>query len=101
MWRAMGILFAAGSACFAVASFASQWDSVSRPGLGVTFFVGSIFFTSAAFLQLRVSKTHHDRVASGIQFAGTLFFNLSTFAAMNTTVMTAPSARPRPVSSAA
>ena len=81
MWRAMGILFAVGSACFAVASFISQWGSVPRPGIGVTFFAGSVFFTSAAFLQLRVSTTRSDRVASGIQFAGTLFFNVSTFAA--------------------
>ena len=80
----MGILFAIGSACFAVASFISQWGSVPRPGIGVTFFAGSVFFTSAAFLQLRGSRTHADKVASLIQFAGTLFFNVSTFAAMNT-----------------
>ena len=80
----MAILFAIGSTCFAVASFISQWGSVPRPGLGVTFFAGSIFFTTAAFLQLRGSRTHGDKVASAIQFAGTLFFNLSTFAAMNT-----------------
>jgi hypothetical protein len=79
---AMGILFAVGSTCFAVASFISQWGSVPRAGIGVTFFVGSIFFTSAAFVQLRTSRTHADRVASWIQFAGTLFFNVSTFAAM-------------------
>jgi hypothetical protein len=79
----MGVLFAVGSACFALASFVSQWGSVTRAGIGVTFFVGSIFFTSAAFLQLRTSATRADRIASGIQFAGTLFFNVSTFAAMN------------------
>ena len=84
MWRAMAILFAVGSTCFAVASFASQWASASRPWIGGTFFAGSIFFTSAAFLQLRLSSTHKDRVASGIQFAGTLFFNISTFAALKT-----------------
>ena len=84
----MGVLFAIGSACFAVASFASQWGSVSRPGIGVTFFAGSVFFTSAAFLQLRGSRTHSDKVASLIQFAGTLFFNVSTFAAMNTALDT-------------
>ena len=82
MRLAMAILFAVGSACFAVASFASQWGSVTRPGIGVTFFVGSIFFTSAALLLLLASRTHTDRVASAIQFVGTLFFNVSTFAAM-------------------
>lgn len=84
MWRLIGILFAVGSACFAVASFISQWGSVANAGIGVTFFVGSVFFTSAAFLQLRASHTRSDRVASAIQFAGTLFFNVSTFLAMNT-----------------
>jgi multisubunit Na+/H+ antiporter MnhF subunit len=78
----MGVLFAIGSTCFAVASFISQWASVPRPGLGVTFFVGSIFFTSAAFLQLRLSETPADRRASLIQFVGTLFFNVSTFMGM-------------------
>jgi hypothetical protein len=78
----MGVLFAVGSTCFAAASFVSQWGSASRPAIGVTFFIGSIFFTSAALVQLLAAKTHGDRVASGIQFAGTLFFNASTFAAM-------------------
>jgi hypothetical protein len=78
----MGVLFAIGSTCFAVASFISQWASVPRPGVGVTFFVGSIFFTSAAFVQLRTSHTRADKTASLIQFIGTLFFNVSTFAGM-------------------
>jgi hypothetical protein len=82
----MGVLFAIGSTCFAVASFISQWASAPRPGLGVTFFVGSIFFTSAAFVQLRASETRTDQIASLIQFAGTLFFNVSTFAAMDTSL---------------
>jgi hypothetical protein len=79
----MGVLFAIGSLCFAGASVVSQWGSASRPAIGVTFFVGSLFFTTAAFLQLRAAATRADRIASGIQFAGTLFFNVSTFAAMN------------------
>jgi hypothetical protein len=78
----MGVLFAIGSTCFAVASFASQWASAPRPAIGPTFFAGSIFFTSAAFVQWRTSQTRADRVASVIQFVGTLFFNVSTFEAM-------------------
>jgi len=78
----MGVLFAIGASCFAVASFVSQWASAPRPGLGVTFFVGSIFFTTAAFVQLRVSVTRADKLASLIQFVGTLFFNVSTFEGM-------------------
>jgi hypothetical protein len=101
----MGVLFAIGSTCFAVAAIASQWASVPRPGIGVTFFVGSIFFTSAAFLQLHEAinaqsgpdhltrkafrrwwswePTRIDWVASAVQFVGTLFFNVNTFAGMN------------------
>ena len=78
----MGALFGIGSACFAIASFASQWASAPRPAIGVTFFVGSIFFTVAAFLQLRTSETRTDKVAALVQFVGTLFFNVSTFAGM-------------------
>src|SRR5436190_12690432 len=47
----MGLLFTVGSACFAVAAIASQWASAPRPAIGVTYFVGSIFFTVAAYLQ--------------------------------------------------
>ena len=100
----MGLLFAIGSACFAMAAIASQWASVSRPGIGVTYFVGSIFFTVAAYLQFSeaVNVEHGpvrgdardrwrpasweprriDWLASAIQLAGTLFFNVSTFAGM-------------------
>jgi hypothetical protein len=76
--RWIGALFAVGSLCFWLASMASQWASVTRPGIGVTFFVGSLFFTSAAYLQTR--EEHDD--ASLIQFAGTIFFNVSTYEAM-------------------
>jgi YrhK-like protein len=76
-----GVLFAAGSVCFAVASFASQWASVSRPAIGVTFFVGSLAFTAASYLQLTTSS-RDERLASLVQLAGTLFFNVSTFAGM-------------------
>jgi hypothetical protein len=76
-----GALFAAGSLCFAVASFASQWASAPRPAIGVTFFVGSIAFTLASYLQL-TTATGRDRLAAFVQLAGTLFFNVSTFEGM-------------------
>ena len=101
----MGVLFAIGSTCFGVAATASQWASVTRPGIGITFFVGSIFFTSAAFLQLHEAINAQpgpehltraafrrwwsweprriDWLAAAVQFVGTLFFNVNTFAAMN------------------
>ena len=76
-----GALFAVGSLCFAVASFASQWASAPRPAIGVTFFAGSIAFTMASYLQLTLS-TGRDRLAAVVQLAGTLFFNVSTFEGM-------------------
>jgi hypothetical protein len=100
----MSVLFALGSVCFAVAAVAAQWASISRPGIGVTFFVGSLLFTSAAYLQYSEtvnvergvgSRARHARwrpasweprridwLAASIQLIGTVFFNLSTFAAM-------------------
>jgi hypothetical protein len=76
-----GMLFAAGSICFAVASFASQWASAPRPAIGVTFFAGSIAFTLASCLAL-TAAARGERPAALVQLAGTLFFNVSTFAAM-------------------
>ncbi len=100
----MAVLFAAGSLCFLVAALAAQWASSSRPAIGVTFFVGSILFTSAAYLQYSetVNVEHRigprpgrrrwksasweprriDWLAAAVQLVGTVFFNLSTFAAM-------------------
>ena len=100
----MAILFALGSSCFIAGAVASQWGSASRPGIGVTFFVGSIFFTSAGYLQYSeaASVPHRyatrrrrrwrpasweprrlDWLAALVQLVGTVLFNISTFAAMN------------------
>jgi hypothetical protein len=84
--RVIGVLFAIGSLCFALAAMASQWSEVPRPGVGATFFAGSIFFTSAAFLQWRAVPARprgKDWLAGIVQFAGTLFFNISTYAALS------------------
>jgi hypothetical protein len=78
----MGVGFALGSTCFAVAATASQWASASRPAIGVTFFVGSIFFTAAAYLQFQSASSRSDRLASLIQLVGTAFFNVSCFQGM-------------------
>ena len=81
----MAVLFAAGSACFTVGGIVAQWSSVSRPGIGVVFFVGSIFFTIAAFLQCgeaRAAGRQVEVVSSLVQLAGTILFNISTFAAL-------------------
>jgi hypothetical protein len=71
-----------GSGCFAVASLPAA-SSVSDKVVGVVYFVGSIFFTTAAFEQLRVARGEGTEVwSAGIQFAGTLFFNVTTFFGM-------------------
>ena len=85
--------FAVGSLCFLVGAvpFYAEW--AGAVGTGVTFFVGSIFFTAAAFIQLSLSgrrpprgdTNRADRAdwwAAAIQFVGTLCFNVSTFVAL-------------------
>jgi YrhK-like protein len=100
----IGVGFAVGSTCFAAAAIVSQWASASRPAIGVTFFVGSLFFTAAAYGQfweavnvdrgllhrrvrdrLRPASWEPRRIdwlASLVQFAGTVFFNVSCFFGM-------------------
>ncbi len=104
----IGVLFMIGSACFAAGSMPGYAGLVGATVVGWTFFVGSIFFTSAALLQYleavnarrSVSGELHagglhivtwepariDWWASLIQLAGTVFFNLSTFHALQTTL---------------
>jgi hypothetical protein len=80
--RRIGILFMVGSACFAVASLPGASDLSDRV-VAVTYFVGSIFFTTAAVEQLRTARGQGNEVAAAlVQFAGTLFFNVTTFAGM-------------------
>jgi hypothetical protein len=100
-------LFIVGSACFALGAVPSYLDAVGAAADSVTFFVGSIFFTVASFAQLLQAQTpamtdvdttsQHARrplkvrawrprdpnwLAAATQFPGTLFFNISTFAAL-------------------
>ena len=77
----IGILFAIGSVCFLVGPFPGFIDLVGSAADGTVFFVGSIFFTTAAFLQFRHSEGK-DRIATAIQLVGTVFFNINTFRGM-------------------
>jgi hypothetical protein len=86
-WIAIG--FAVGSACFLVGPFPGFVQLVGAGADGAVFFAGSIFFTLAALLEVRESTLRLGRWAAdpswwsaAVQFAGTLLFNLSTFAAM-------------------
>ena len=103
----VAVLFIIGSFCFVLGSVPSYLDAVGTTVDGVTYFVGSIFFTSASLGQLLQAQTPamtgvdedgqhrrtrvrwrawlpHDRnwLAAATQFPGTIFFNLSTFAAL-------------------
>lgn len=103
LWIA--ILFMVGASLFAFASLLSIYPSFSfsNNSINLTYFIGSIFFTSAAYLQYLESinsditnKRHviadktaylwfrfrpHNLgyISSLTQFIGTLFFNLNTF----------------------
>lgn len=100
----MAVLFSLGSVCFLLAALASQWASSTCPGIGATFFAGSILFTSASYLQysevVNVERgleraparvrwrpaswepRRIDWLAAAAQLAGTVFFNITTFTAM-------------------
>ncbi|TDN92842.1 hypothetical protein EV279_2375 [Microbacterium sp. BK668] len=82
-----------GSACFAVGAVPAYADAVGPVWSSATFFLGSIFFTLAALIQLALSGRRPperplqgadaaDWWSAAIQFVGTLLFNLSTAAVL-------------------
>ena len=83
----IGVLFAVGSLCFLVAPFPGFLHAVGSTVDGIVFFVGSLFFTSAATLQLVDSieegSNRLDLWSSLTQLVGTLLFNVNTFRALN------------------
>lgn len=90
----IGVLFAVGSTCFLLGPVPAYAEAVGLRGTALTFFVGSLFFTSAAFLSYaQVVRASGHRWfgwepavmgfwATFIQLLGTLEFNVSTYAAM-------------------
>ncbi|MCC7077775.1 MAG: hypothetical protein IT198_11665 [Acidimicrobiia bacterium] len=100
----IAVLFMIGSACFAVASVPGIAEALPTMAVGAIYFTGSIFFTSAAYLQyleavnadrasrsaeprshLRLADVQPSRIdwwACSIQLVGTLWFNVNTFASM-------------------
>jgi hypothetical protein len=100
-------LFVVGSALFVLGSVPAYVNAVGGTVDSVTYFVGSVFFTCASFAQLVQAQSPamtggpgvrqnrpgpvrlhawlpHDRgwLAAATQFPGTLFFNISTLAAL-------------------
>jgi hypothetical protein len=80
-WVAAG--FATGSVCFFVGPFPGFLELVGARADAWVFFIGSLFFTAAAGLELLHATADRPRRdatwwSAAVQFAGTLFFNLST-----------------------
>jgi len=82
----IGILFAIGSTCFLVGPFPGFVELVGSEVDAAVFFVGSIFFTSAAALQYVEGGWWRPRRldwwSNSIQLTGTVYFNISTFNAL-------------------
>jgi hypothetical protein len=92
--RWMALCFALGSLCFLVGPFPGYAQLVGAEADAITFFVGSILFTAGGALQSWLSFGERAASAAGragwwaaaIQSAGTLFFNVTTFRALHTTL---------------
>ena len=88
----MALFFATGSSCFLVGPFPGYAELVGDTAVAVTFFVGSILFTSGGALQSMLAYPTRSSPGAGraawwtaiIQSAGTLFFNVTTYQAMHT-----------------
>jgi hypothetical protein len=99
-------LFAIGSLCFTVGPLTWWLDLVGPRWVGLTFFIGSIFFTSASYLcfaevanspdhlldeperhgRFRLVSWHPRSVdwwATIVQLVGTFYFNVTTFTALS------------------
>ncbi len=89
--RLMALSFALGSTCFLVGPFPGYAQLVGDRADAVTFFVGSILFTTGGALQSWLAWPDR-RVPNGgraawwasiVQSAGTLFFNVTTYQALH------------------
>ena len=74
-------LFMIGSALFALGCLLFLGGVIHEFTIDVVFFSGSIFFTSAAFCQLKLTPRGNQLayVAAVSQFIGTVLFNMNTF----------------------
>jgi hypothetical protein len=99
----IAVLFAVGSLLFAIGSVPGYASAVGDVGDTVTYFTGSLFFTAASFLSYREAVDASpdglnparrrffvyqpgriDWWATAVQLVGTVYFNVSTGAAMVT-----------------
>jgi hypothetical protein len=90
----MALFFALGSTCFLIGPFPGYVQLVGETADGVTFLVGSILFTIGGGLQSWLAWPQRNERGDGraawwtavIQSAGTLFFNRTTFRALQTAI---------------
>jgi hypothetical protein len=95
--RWMALFFALGSTCFLIGPFPGYVQLVGESADAITFFVGSILFTAGGALQSWLAWSERHSPGGGraawwaaiIQSAGTLFFNLTTYQAMDTALTSA------------
>jgi hypothetical protein len=88
----MALSFAVGSVCFLVGPFPGYVNLVGERADAITFFAGSIFFTSGGALQSWLAFAGRHEAGPGraawwsaiVQSAGTVFFNITTFRAVDT-----------------
>ena len=88
----MALLFALGSLCFLIGPFPGYAQLVGATADAATFFAGSVLFTAAGALQTWLAAPGRHAPGAGrgawwaatVQSAGTLFFNVTTFHALNT-----------------
>ncbi|GAA3219791.1 hypothetical protein ACFP63_15605 [Oerskovia jenensis] len=89
--------FVVGSLCFLVGALPPYAEAVGPVVVGVTFCVGSVFFTFAATVQLILSgrrvprrganpADRWDWWSAAVQLVGTVLFNISTAAALGAAI---------------
>ena len=92
--RWMALFFALGSACFLIGPFPGYAQLVGASADAITFFVGSILFTAGGAIQSVTAFPERHSPPAGraawraaiIQSAGTLFFNVTTYQALHTSL---------------
>lgn len=90
--RREALLFAIGSVCFALGALPGYASLVGTTADNATYALGSVFFTTASFIQWRLTGRWRpggwrdagwsDWWSAAVQFPGTLLFNVSTFSAL-------------------
>ncbi len=90
--RWMALCFACGSICFVIGPLREYAQLVGEHADALTFFIGSIFFTAGGALQSWLAWAERTLAGTGraawwaaiVQSAGTVFFNFTTFRAIET-----------------